>query len=136
MPKKKPKLGHETLDLGPLPVDAINKALSLELEAGTAVLIPAIQLHVLRRHPEDYERLLPHVASVVNAPQFIGDDIRNPGKIELIARVPSVDSVLLVAVDVEVNANGQYEVRSFYPIAEDKVQNRLRKGYLKRVPIR
>ncbi|WP_207458082.1 hypothetical protein [Azospirillum sp. SYSU D00513] len=135
MSNKKPRLGHETLILGPMPIRAINAALALELDEGLAVLIPAIRLHVLRRHPEDYERLLPHVASVITAPQFIGDDFKNPGKVELIARVPAAGGPLLVAVDLTMNQHGQYEVRSFYPVAEEKIQGRLSKGYLKRVQI-
>ena len=45
----------------------------------------------------------------------------------------ALGTAILVAVCVELNANGQYEARSFYPVSETKVQNRLAKGFLCRV---
>ncbi|MGR0185437.1 hypothetical protein [Azospirillum aestuarii] len=132
MPKsKKPTLDHETLELGPLPVDAINHTLGLELEPGDAVLLPIISRHVLKRHPEDHRRCLAHVGTVIQNPLFAGDDFNNPGKFELIARVPAVGAPLLVSIEMEKNEDGLYEVRSFYTMQEQKVQNRLRKGFLK-----
>ncbi|WP_431857972.1 hypothetical protein [Azospirillum sp.] len=133
MKSKKPSLDTETLLLGPLPTDAINWALDLDLEPGVTVLTAIISKHVRRRHPDDHARCLPHVASVVAAPLYVGDDFRNPGKIELIGRVSALGSALLVAVEMTRNERGEYEVRSFYPVKDGKVQHRLQRGFLKRV---
>lgn len=131
MPRK-PRIEHETLELGPLPVQVINRTLDRELREGDAILTGIIQRHVLRSHPDDYSRCLLHVAAVVLNPLFIGEDFKNPGKIELIARVPAIKGPMLVAVEVETMVDGKYEVRSFYPISETKIENRLAKGFLKR----
>lgn len=89
------------------------------------------QLHVQRSHPNDYGRCLPHVASIIANPLFIGDDIRNSG-IELISRVTVLGSPMLVAVKVEPTSDGKYEIASFYPISEKKIESRINKGFLKR----
>ena len=75
---------------------------------------------------------MPHVAAVVMNPLYVGDDFKNPGCIEVISRIPTIGSGLLVAVSIEQNDKGQYEIRSFYPVSDGKIQNRLTKGYLKR----
>jgi len=126
------KLMPTTMELGPLPVDTINLTLDRELDPGDVILTPIIQAHVQRRHPDEYARCLPYVGSVVTNPLYIGDDFANEGKIELIARIASLGSGLLVAVSVALNIRGRYEVRSFYPVSEKKIENRIGKGYLKR----
>jgi hypothetical protein len=129
MPKpKRPKLVD--LLIGPFPADTVNLTLDLELEPGNIVLTAGVQKHVQREHGSDYGRCLPHVARVVCDPLYIGDDFRNSGYIEMIARVTAIGTAVLVAVCVEVNGRGQYEVRSFYPVSEQKIANRLGKGFL------
>lgn len=125
---RKPRITD--LVLGPLPVDKINKALGLELEPGDVVLTVGTQRHALKRHPSDYARCQPHVGGVVIDPSYIGDDFENPGKIELVARVPAIGSGLLVAVLVEPNVDGNYVVTSFYPISERTIENRRQNGRL------
>lgn len=120
------------LELGPFPAETVNLTLGMELEPGAAVLTAVVQKHVLQRHRDDYPKCLPHVAGVIANALFIGDDFHNPGTIELISRIPSLGAALLVAVCVEINGDRQYEVRSFYPISEKKIENRLAKGFLKR----
>ena len=125
------KAPHITLRFGPLPVDVINKTLNLELDPGEAILTPSHQVHAARRHPEDYARCQPHVAAILANPLWIGDDFKNEGKIELVGRVAAIGGPLLVAVKIAVNANGCYEVASFYPVAETTVESRRAKGYLR-----
>jgi hypothetical protein len=119
------------LELGALPVEAVNRALGLELEPGPVVITVAAQVHVARRRPEEYARLLPHLATAVATPLYIGDDHRNPGKIELVARVRATEAYLLVAIVVARDASGRYRVASFYPIKPEQVQNRRARGFLK-----
>lgn len=118
------------LRLGPLPVEAISKALGLDLEPGEVVLTGGAQTHASRRHPDDYAVCLPHLASVVTSPLWIGDDLRNHGKIELVGRVPAAGIVVLAAVKISRDSDGRYHVVSFYPISEAKVQSRKSKGHL------
>lgn len=119
------------LILGALPVEVINRTIGLDLDPGEVILLRAGQRHAARRHPEDYPICLPHLARVLAAPLYIGDDFRNPGKIEIIGRVVAVSDFILVAVDVEQLEGGRYRVSSFYTLPDDKVQGRRAKGYLK-----
>jgi hypothetical protein len=118
------------LQFGPLPVRTINKTLSLDLEDGDVRLSINAQKHATTRHPEDYARCLPHVAQVVSNPLFIGDDIKNDGSIELIGRVPALGASLLVAVSLTKSEDGHYDILSFYPVSEQKIEGRVKKGFL------
>ena len=111
------------LVLGELPVDAINRTLALELEPGEVVFRAAGQAHAQKRHPDDFARCIPHVGAVALQPHYIGDDFRNPGKIELVGRVVGIGG-MLVAVAIEPDANGRYAVCSVYPVSERTIENR------------
>jgi len=113
-----------------MPVDSIRRTIDRDLDPGTVVLTVPHQIHVQKSHPADYGRCLPHVAAILAYPLFIGDDFKNDG-IELIARVSAIGSPMLVAVKIDLTEKGTYEVSSFYPISEKKIQNRLDKGFLK-----
>lgn len=123
--------GPVDLPLCPMPVEVINATMETELEPGAVVLSRSAQRHARTRHPEEYAMCLPHVAAVVADPLYVGDDFKNPGSIELIGRVPAIGSFMLVAVTVERDAAGQYNVCSFYPITEKKIQPRRERGFLR-----
>jgi hypothetical protein len=125
------KLAASDLVIGPLPSGAINRALGLELEDGDVVLSLGAQRHALKRHPKDYALCLPHLSAVVASPLYIGEDFKNAGKIELVGRIRTAAISILVAVNVERNTRGQYQIASFYPVSEDKIENRRRRGFLK-----
>ena len=117
---------------GPLPVEAINGALDLDLEAGEVVMSVNAQRHAQRRHPADYARCFPHVAAIVLTPLYVRDDFRNQGKIELVGRPIGFPDWLLVAVEVSLDDEGRYNVASFYPISEKKVESRKESGHYRR----
>lgn len=119
------------LILGPLPVDAINDALDTELEPGEVVFPIKGQLHAKRNHPEDYGRCLPHIGGVVTAPLYVGDDYKNHGKIELISRLPMLGGGLLVAVSLERDEMGRYQVVSVYPVNQSRIDKKRRAGILR-----
>jgi hypothetical protein len=117
------------LFLGHLPVDLINKTIGTEPGEGTAIFTRYAQQHVIRRHPEDYQLCLPHIEKVISNPTYVGDDHKNSG-IELISKVFAVSSYVLVAVGIQPDGNGRYQVHSFYRISEGKIQSRRQKGFL------
>jgi hypothetical protein len=94
---KKSHLDRPDLVIGPLPHDVINKTLGMELHPGEVIFTRAAQIHAARRHPAEFPHCLPHVGTVVLNPLYIGDDGRNPEKIELIARIQALGQPLLVA---------------------------------------
>lgn len=117
---------------GPLPTEAINAALALELDAGEVVMSVNAQKHAQRRHPTDYGRLFPHVASIVANPLYVRDDFKNDGKIELVGKAPGLPEWLLVAVEVSLDEEGRYNITSFYPVSDKKVENRKEAGHYRR----
>lgn len=121
------------LYFGPIPAGAIKNALDIDVEDGDAVMSFNAQKHARNRHPTDYARCLPHVAAVVNAPLYARDDFKNKGKIELVGRPSGMSEYLLVAVELTLDTQGRYNVTSFYPISEKKVQARRESGHLVRV---
>jgi len=114
----------DDIDCGAMPVDDINRTLGTELDPGEVVFYGHAQAHAERRHPKDYEACLPHVGDVISAPSYVGDDVKNPGKIELIRKIPALGAGLLVAVTLEPDDSGRYVVCSVYPISHKTIENR------------
>lgn len=121
------------LFFGPVPAVAINAALDMEIEPGDAVMPFNAQKHARNKRPVEYARCLPHVAAVISTPLYVRDDFRNTDKIELVGRPDGMTDYLLVAVEIVLDEQGRYNVTSFYPISEKKVQNRRESGHLVRV---
>ena len=119
------------LVIGTLPHVVINRCLGLELEAGNVVLTRGAQRHAAKRHPKEYAMCLPQIASVVVRPLYVGDDFKNSGKIELIGRIRAASISILVAVNVRRDEHGNYHIESFYPVSDEKINNRRRKGFLR-----
>lgn len=118
---------------GPMPVEGVNGALGLELEPGDVVMSIRAQQHAQKRHPKDYARCFPHVASIIASPLYVCDDFKNEGKIEMVGRPNGFPDWLLVAVEIAQDEDGKFNVTSFYPISDTKVQNRKESGHYHRV---
>ena len=121
--------------VGQLPVEKLNRALGLELEAGVLVLTGNAQVHAARRHPAEYSNTLPHLTAALDNAAYAGDDLKNPDSIEIIGRVQSQGTWILIAVRVALANQGQYQIASFYRISDEKIQKRKAKGYLKILPL-
>ncbi|WP_315765566.1 hypothetical protein [Bradyrhizobium sp. SZCCHNR2009] len=118
------------LIIGPMPVTVVNKTLGTELEVGDVILSRGAQRHANRRHPEDYPKCLPHLASVIASPRYIGDDHTNSG-IEIWGYVAALGALVLVAIELIPDAQGRYHISSFYIVSERKADARRLKGFLK-----
>ncbi|MBA3678376.1 MAG: hypothetical protein H0W74_13410 [Sphingosinicella sp.] len=132
MPQKRRKRLIPSL-FGDVPIRAINDALKLELDPGQAVMSVNAQRHAQKRHPKEFARCFPHVAAIIGNPLYVRDDYRNDGKIELVGRPIALGEYLLVAVEISLDVDGRYNVTSFYPISEQKVERRRDAGTLKRL---
>lgn len=119
------------LDFGPLDVDAINRALDLELDASNVIMSIRAQNHAQRKHPADYAQCFPHITFVISNPLYVRDDFKNKNKVELISKPYALGGWLLVAVEITIDRNGHYNVTSFYPISDKKVESRKAKGHYK-----
>jgi hypothetical protein len=119
------------ISLGRLPHEAINRTLALELASGEVILSRAAQVHAERRHPVDYPRLLPFLGSVIASPLYVGDDVKNAGKIEFVGRAGVGVDFMLVAISITLDEKGRYHVVSFYPVSREKIEARRLKGFLR-----
>lgn len=117
---------------GKMPDDAIYRVLGIELEAGEVKFSAPAQKHALRRHPADLPRIVPHLAQIIASPTYLGDDFRNPGKIELVGRIPGAAGAALIALTVEKDeTDGYYHVCSSYFITQAELDRKRGKGILK-----
>ena len=130
------RTSYPALDLGPLPVDAINRALGTELEPGNARLSRRAHRHIAEDHPEDYPACLQALRSgqVIAAPTYVGQAPDHSRNFEMIRRIGRRDGkVVLVAIGLEQDADGYYSVRSCYLLEPEKVEARRHEGRLKSV---
>ena len=126
----------EAIDLGPLPVQAINAVLGTELEPGHARLSRAAHRHMATDHSDDYPICREALRGALENPTFIGQDPSHAGNFVLVKRVGLVDGrVVLVAVGLE-PAGGTYAVRTSYLISQRTVDARRSCGRLKAPPSR
>lgn len=129
MPKK-PKF----IDLfpGAAPVDAIYATLGIEMDEGDVKCAAPALNHAAKRHPQDVPVILPHLSNIISNPLYMGDDFRNPDKIELVGKIAGRSGAALVAITIAMNeADGYYHVCSMYLITQSELDKKRSKGILK-----
>lgn len=119
------------LDLGPLPVAKINKVLGLSLLAAEAHLSVRAQIHSLSRHPDNFELCRRYIGQIVSTLDYIGQAPDQVDGFELIGRIPHEQAIVLVAIKLRPDKAGRYIVATAYPIDGNKLERRLRKGFVK-----
>ena len=129
-----PKL-YPAIDLGLLPVDAINAVLGTELSPGLVHLSERAHQHMAEDHPEDYPFCFPYLRLAISTPSFIGQAPKRTGNFEILRRVNHPNGkVVLVAIGLEMDTRGKYRVRSAYLVSAQTVDERRRAGRLKVPP--
>jgi len=121
------------LDFGPLCVDKVNNALGLRLMAGRVHFSVRAQLHARDRHPEEFTDCLGHIGRIVRTPDYVG---QGPGQSDGFGLVGAADdgrAIVLVAIKLRRDVQGRYVVASTYLIDRNKLERRVRKGFLKAV---
>jgi hypothetical protein len=94
---------------GALPDDLIYDTLGIEVEPGEVKFAAPAQKHAHSRHPQDVPLIIPHLSQVISDPLYMGDDFKNPGKIELVRFIPGTSGkAALIAITVEKNDNDGY----------------------------
>jgi len=122
---------YPALDLGPLPVDAINTAIKTELAPGIAHLSTQAHRHMAEDHPADYADCIAALPDVIASPSFIGQAPGHTRNFEMVRRTRRQDGqAVLVAIGLEPDNAGNYRVRSCYLISAETVDDRRRKGRL------
>lgn len=123
------------LDLfpGSMPDDDIYDTLEIEIDPGDVKFSAAAQKHAYKRHGAEVQQIIPHLSQIISDPMYMGDDFKNPGKIEFVRRIPGISKSALVALTVEKNEDGYYHVCSSYLITQSEVDKKRQKGILKNV---
>ena len=117
---------------GQMPDDAIYRTLEIELEPGEVKFSAPAQRHAHKRHPNDVPLIVPHLSQIISSPTYLGDDFRNPGKIEIVTRIPGATGAALVALTIEKDeTDGFYHVCSSYLISQSELDKKRDKGILK-----
>jgi len=118
--------------LGELPVDKINKALGTELEPGNGWLSSAAHEHIAISHQNDYQICAQYLNLVLTQPMYVRQASKHARNFELIRRVSIPGKpIILVAVSLERNTKGHYNVRSSYIISDDDLNAKRNSGSLK-----
>lgn len=119
---------------GSFPDEIVYKSLQIEVDPGEVVFSVPAQNHANKLHPGDAALIIPHLSLVIEDPTYVGDDLRNPGKIELVRAIPnSGGRSALIAITVEMDHRGLYNVCSSYLISQSEVDRKRSKGILKNV---
>ncbi|MDH4412155.1 MAG: hypothetical protein QE484_02530 [Rhizobium sp.] len=118
------------LILGDLPVHHLNR-FGLNLAPGLVSFSIPAQKHALKSHPDSFMSCLPFVSQAVVNPSHVGQSPKHATDgFELIREVRQSELIILVALLIRPSRQGVYLVKSVYPIDQNKLANRLRKGHL------
>ena len=120
------------LDLGLLPIEKVNRALGLNLAAAIVHFSVRAQAHAEKRHPAAFSICLRNIRRIVAAPDYIGKAPDQTDGFELIGEAPRDHAIVLVAIKMRQDKAGRYAVVSTYVIDRNKLERRVRKGFLKR----
>ena len=67
------------------PVEIIYKTLGIEMDSGRVKFSAPAQKHAFDMHPNDFPMIVPHLVQLLTNPLYLGDDFRNPGRLNLSA---------------------------------------------------
>ena len=131
MTKDFPPPNFRPIVLGSLPHSRVGQALNKIITPGDVHFTIPAQKHAFKRHPEDFHTCLPYLSQVICAPTYVGQAPQHAGKgMEAVLQVPSDGINVLVAITLASSNNGGYYVKSTYLVDNNKIYNRLRRGFL------
>jgi hypothetical protein len=113
---------------GFLPVDVISPVLKEDLREGRVRLSALAHKHIAQDHPEDYEFCLRYMAQAIENPTYVGQSPWQIRNFELVKCIE--DYNVLIAIGIEPNEHGSYNIRSSYRITYEKVRRRLAEKHL------
>lgn len=125
----KPKF--KAFRVGPLPAAAINAALGTELEVCDVWVSKLAHQHIALDHPDDYAAVKANIIDIITNPTWVGQDPRHGDNFYLVRRTPQEGAdAVLIAIGLEVNEFGTYNVRTAYAIGEEDILTRRLRGSL------
>lgn len=87
-------------------------------------------MHIKKKHFADYQKYGHHISTILSSPDYVGTN-PSDGSIEYVKEF-KIDNEF-VKVAVRLTGSQQYFVRSLYVLNNNRVNNFIRKGTLKKV---
>lgn len=107
-------------------IEEFNIATGQALPCGAVYQSAGLSAHIQKRHPDEIG-LIRHVPEVIQKPDFIGTNPREPYSVEL---VKLLEKNVMVCIKLDMKHSYLY-VASVYSINEAKLNNRVQSGRLK-----
>jgi len=128
------QIRFKPLSLGPLPIVHVEKHLNLIIAEGSVHFSIPAQNHAYRNHGDDFMRCMPYLSQAIADPHYIGQapHYKNKG-FEVIFSPPAEEFHMLIAVQLRCDNRGRYQLSSVYPVDTNKINGRIRKGFLKKI---
>lgn len=123
-------MAYKALRIGLLKTEVINKLLGTELDDAEVWASKAAHRHIATDHPDDYKNVIPNLSLVIEDPNYVGQKPGNPGNFYLVRKIRGQTGAILVAIGIELNKHGTYNLRSAYTISEDDIQRYRAAGHL------
>lgn len=110
--------------VGVLPASVINGLLGTTLPAVDVIMYSGFVKHVKRKHPGIFEQYSYLIPDIIESPDYVGQNPKEPGSVELYKAVGS----LLLAIKLD--PSGYLYLSSFYELQNGthKIQKRLKSG--------
>ena len=108
-------------------IDEFNALTGQELPCGEIMQSAGLAVHVQKHHPDETGNVA-LVPSIIEEPDYVGHNPKEPGSVEL---VKALDANVMVCVKLDAK-NGYHYVASVYEISSGKLTNRLNSGRLKK----
>ena len=121
---------YKALRIGLMKADRINQTLGTELVEAEVWLSKAAHRHIALDHPDDYKSVVQNLGLIIDDPAYVG---QRPGRTDnfyLVRRVRDEGRAILVAIGIQQNRYGTYNVRSAYTISEADIQRYRQAGHL------
>ncbi len=108
--------------------EEFNNKLGVSLPIGNIYKSDGFIKHIQKRHA-NYVNYIGNIPDIINNPDYIGTNTKEPNSIELIKVYPQDN--IQIAVKLDISQNSLY-VASLYPISQSKLNNRLNSGRIKK----
>jgi hypothetical protein len=120
---------YKGLNLGPLPVDRINRTIGTALLPGKVTVSKIAHEHIAVKHPLEYAQIMAVLPGLVANPAFIGRDPAHPHAFYLVDSMEvGPGSFAMVAIAFARSKGGTYKVASAYGLKASQLTSRVKTG--------
>lgn len=120
-----------TIQVGTITQDIINVLGITNIKPNTPILLGDTNIkHMQTSHPADYQKYSSHIVNILYSPDYVGVN-KKDNSLEYVKEF-KIDNEF-VKVAVRISLNGNVFARSMYILNNNRVNNFIAKGTLKKV---